>query len=91
MVKLIRTLAPENGMRFEDIAGFRTMNYIGLWNHVIDMFALVAKSDLEFRLVHLPPCENLDELDDRVYAECEEHIISVSDRSTYEITLTEGE
>ena len=89
MVKLIRTLAPENGMQFEEICSFHTMNYIGVWNHAADTFALVAKSDVEFNLVHLPTCENLDELDDRVYAECDEHIISVSDRSAFVIALTE--
>jgi hypothetical protein len=89
MVKLIRTLAPENGMHFEDICSFHTMNYIGIWNHAADKYALFAKSDVEFNLVHLTFCENLDELDDRVYAECDEHIISVSDRSTYEFALTE--
>lgn len=90
MIKLIRTLAPENGMRFDDIACFQTMNYIGIWNHAADKFALVAKSDVEFNLVHLPFCGSLDELDDCVCAECDEHIISVSDRATFEFTLTEG-
>lgn len=90
MVKLIRTLAPENGMPFDEICCFHTMNYIGIWNHAADKFALFAKSDFELNLVHLPTCENLDELDDCVYAECDEHIISVSDRSTYEFALTEG-
>lgn len=90
MVKLIRTLAPENGMHFDDICCFQTMNHIGIWNHAEDKFALISKTDIEFNLVHLPYCENLDDLDSQVYAECEEHIISVSDRATYEIALTEG-
>lgn len=89
MVKLIRTLAPENGMHFDEVCGFHTMNYIGVWNSATNKFALVAKSDVEFNLVHLPACKNLDELDDCVYAECDEHIISVSDSSAYAMTLTE--
>ena len=89
MVKLIRTLAPENGMHFEEICSFRTMNYIGIWNHAEDKFALVEKSGVQFDLVHLPICENLDELDSSVYEVCAEHIISVSDRSAFEIALTE--
>lgn len=91
MVKLIRSLAPENGMPFNDICSFHTMNYIGIWNFVADKFTLIAKSDIEFRAVNLLSCESLDELDGRVYAACDEHIIGVSDRSTYSFTLTEGE
>ena len=90
MVKLIRTLAPENGMNFDEIGCFQTASYVGFWNHELGRYALVAKSDVEFHLVHLQPCKNLDELDDRVYGQCEEHIISVSDRAEYEINLTEG-
>ena len=91
MVKLIRVFAPENGMHFDEICSFETMNYIGIWNHAEDKFALVAKSDLEFNLIHLPICDDLDELDGRVYAECDEHIISVSYNSTYEIALKEDD
>lgn len=89
MVKLIRTLAPENGMHFDYIASFHTMNYIGIWNHAADRFALVAKSDIEFRLIHLPVCGDLDELDECVFKECDEHIIAVSERCGYEFSLTE--
>lgn len=91
MVKLIRTLAPENGMSFRDIYSFRTMNYIGIWNFEAKRFALVAKSGVEFRAVNLPACESLDDLDFCVYAACNEHIIWVSDKAAYSITLTEGE
>ena len=90
MVKLIRTLAPENGMHFDEICSFHTMNYIGIRNHAEDKFALVAKSDVEFHLVHLPTCTDLDELDSRVFAECDEHIIAVSHKSTYEIAVEDG-
>ena len=90
MIQLIRTLAPENGMHFDEICSFHTANYIGIWNPAEDKFALVAKHDAEFRLVHLPICATLDELDSRVFAECEEHIVAVSDRSTYKLALTEG-
>ena len=89
MVKLIRTLAPENGMHFEDICSFETTNYIGIWNAAADRFALVAKSDIEFHLIHLPQCTDINRLDELVYVKCEEHIVCVSDRSCYAISLTE--
>lgn len=89
MVKLVRTLAPENGMHFEDICSFETMGHVGIWDHAAGAFVLLAKTEVEFHPALLPNCSNLDKLDDLVYAECEEHIISVSDRSTYKIVLTE--
>lgn len=89
MVKLVTTIVPENGMRFEDIACFHTMHYIGIWNNVANRFALFEKSGTDFYLSHLPPCKSLEEVEEAVYKECEEHIIGVSDRATYEFTLTE--
>ncbi len=89
MVKLIRTLTPENGMHFDEICSFQTMHYIGIWNQTEGKFAVFEKSGVEFDLVHLPACKNLDELDDRVFAEYEERIVSVSDSSAYEFALTE--
>jgi hypothetical protein len=53
MVKLIRTLAPENGMAFEDVLSFETENYVGLWNHVNDTFVIFARSEDCFSPVDL--------------------------------------
>ena len=86
---MVRTLAPENGMHFEDICSFETMGHVGIWDHEAETFVLLAKMEVEFRPAHLPNCSNLDKLDDLVYAECDEHIISVSGRSIYKIVLTE--
>lgn len=88
MVKLIRTLAPENGMDLGNVLSFETENYIGLWNYNNDSFVLIRKSEIEFHPVNLPRfIETFGELDDVVYEECDEHIIGVSDRSDYRITL----
>lgn len=87
MIKLIRTLAPENGMNFEDVLSFETENYIGLWSHTNDTFILFARSDDGFNPVNLGVYDSLDELDESVYEECSEHIIAVSKDSSYRITL----
>lgn len=91
MINLIRTLTPANGLEFEEICSFETEDFIGIWNHESDRFVLFARDDNEFHLWTLPVCENLDRLDQEVYNLVEEHIIGVSDSSTYSITIEETE
>ena len=91
MIKLTRILAPANGADFEDICSFSTKNYVGVWDHEANAFALFAKSDIEFNYMLLPRCESLDELDDAVYAKCDEHIEEVSESSSYEFRIIERE
>ena len=90
MIKLIRTLTPENGMKFHDICSFETENYIGIYNHATDRFVIMGQSDFELHLTTLSYCDTLDELDKAVYEACEEHIIGVSESSTYEFIIKEG-
>lgn len=89
MISLIRTLTPANGLEFEEICSFETDGFVGIWNHVSDRFVLVARGSSEFNLMTLPACENLDQLDREVYNLIEEHIIGVSDSSTYNIMIEE--
>jgi hypothetical protein len=53
MVKVIRSLTPENGADFEDIMSFETENYVGLWSHTDDAFILFARTDEYFNPVNL--------------------------------------
>lgn len=87
MIKLVRSLVPENGMDFGSILSFETKNYIGMWNYQEDRYVLIAKNDCELRLYHLSNCDTLDKLDDLVYQKCEERIIGVSDVCNYTISL----
>ena len=91
MVKLIHTIAPENGMDFEEICSFETKTMIGIWNHESNRFVLFAPDDIEFHLWTLPACKSLEQLDQEVYNIVEEHIVGVSDSSTYNITIEETE
>lgn len=91
MIKLIRTLAPEDGSDFEDILSFVTESYMGVWNHGSDSFVLFAASDIELNITELPRCRSLDELDNAVYKACEEHIEAVSRSCAYEFKLIERE
>lgn len=87
MIKLIRSLVPENGMDFGSILSFETENYIGMWNNPEGIYVLIAKSDNEFCCYHLSDCDTLDELDDLVYQKCKERIIGVADSCNYTISL----
>ena len=91
MIKLIRTLAPENGMKFEDVLSFETENYVGMYSHTDDSFILFARSDEYFNPVVLENCNTLDELDEAVYEECNEHITGVSESCSYRIVFEEWE
>lgn len=89
MIKLIRTLTPENGMKFHDICSFETETCIGIYNHATDRFVLMSQSDFELHLTTLPYCDTLDELDKAVYEMCQERIIGVSESSNYEFIIKE--
>lgn len=87
MAKVIVTIAPEDGMFFEDILSFETENYIGIWDYGEDRFMTLNKSGKYFEPKFLKQVENLRELDDAVYEEYEEHITDVYDRTDYKIEL----
>ena len=87
MIKVIKTLKAENDMPFMDIMSFKTANYIGIWNYVTEEWVLMKAFDTELYLTIIPECNSLEELDDKVFYDCEEHIEYVSDRSEYEILL----
>ena len=87
MIRLVRSLALENGQDFEEVCSFVTDDFIGLYDHNSDCFVMMAKSDCAFNLTALPHCNSLDELDDAVYEECGEHIIGVSCDSNYKIIV----
>ncbi len=66
MQKVIKKLIPENNMNFKDITSFETESYIGIWNYTTDGYVVFVKSDHEFWLHQLPPCIDLEELDDKI-------------------------
>lgn len=87
MAKVITTIAAENGMDFVDIMSFKTTNYTGIYASNEDAFVLLANSGTYFEPLILECCDNLKELDDIVFAKCEEHIVEVFDESNYTIEL----
>lgn len=88
MAKVIMTIAPEDGMCFEDIFSFKTENYVGIWDTPCDKFMLIRKSSRYFEPWYLEgKYESLRELDDDVFELCEEHITEVFNRADYTITL----
>lgn len=88
MSKVIRILGNEDNIDFNEITSFTTKKYIGLWDYESNNYFLVAKEDIEFHPAYLSiPVSSLDELEDAVYAECDEHIEEVFDHCNYKITL----
>lgn len=90
MAKVIMTIAPEDGMCFDNIMSFKTESYIGLWNNVIDKFMLMNQSIYNgyFEPYVLEgDYEELRDLDEAVYELIDEHIIEVFDHSNYKIEL----
>jgi hypothetical protein len=87
MAKVIKTIAAENGMDFQDIMSFKTDNYIGIYDNAKGEFALMYKSGTYFEPTYLKYVSSLGKLDDLVFEECEEHITEVFDRSDYVLTL----
>lgn len=87
MAKVIMTIAPEDGMCFEDILSFETENYIGIWDYGKDAFVMLRRSGRYFEPNYLKLCENLKELDDAVAEYCDEHIVEVFDDISYSIEL----
>lgn len=88
MAKVIMTIAPEDGMNFDEMMSFQTENYIGIWDCASEQFALIKKSSKYFEAWYLPnEYETFKELDDAIYDEVEEHITEVFKESNYTITL----
>lgn len=91
MQKVIRKLIPENNMDFENICSFETESYIGIWDQRQDNYVVIAKSDCEFWLYSLSPCDDLEDLDNKVYDLVEQHIIGVSECSNYTFRIDDGD
>ena len=87
MIRLVRSLALENGQDFEEVFSFVTDEFIGIYDGNSNRFVMMAKSDCAFNLTVLPHCTCLDELDEAVYEECGEHIIGVSCESRYKMVV----
>lgn len=88
MAKVIMTIAPEDGMCFEDIFSFKTENHVGIWDTSADKFMLIRRSGRYFEPWYLESrYENLRELDDDVFELCYEHITEVFGGTNYTIEL----
>jgi len=88
MVGIVRTIKPEKEMRFDDILSFETNNFIGIYDHGHCGFTLIAKQDEEFSSMKIEYASDLEDLDNQVFASCEEHIIGVSRNNAYKLILT---
>lgn len=87
MIPTVRKLSASDGTDFESIASFVTKNYVGIWNGPSRSFILLKRYDICLSICVLPECNSYEELDELVYKECEEHILSVSESGMYTIFL----
>ena len=90
MTKVERQIVPANGMDSTDISSFTTENYVGIWNGSSKCFTLIKKTEATFCPVNTIGIHyTLQELDDEVYKICNEHILTVSDKSIYIFSLVD--
>lgn len=88
MAKVIKTIAPENGMDYSDIVCFRTENYIGFWEDGYGKFVVLSRTSSYFNIHWIDEYpKNLAALDDAVMEEINEHITEVFDKQNYSIAL----
>ena len=91
MAKLVRMLAPDNGMDFDDICAFKTEELIGLYDYEQDEFVLICSESDELHIFSLDRCKSLQELYEQVLNRFGEHITDVFGRSKYRIVLEEAD
>lgn len=88
MAKVITTIAPENGMEYEDILCFKTDNYVGFWEDVYGKFVLMPQVSTYFDVYYIDEYpKNLSDLNDAVMEKINEHITEVFDNANYSIVL----
>lgn len=87
MIELVHTIAPKEPLDVLDVCSFLTATYVGIWDHQHNQYILLPNEEELLYLHIVPSCETYAELDQKVFDEIEEHILSVSDRSDYSITL----
>lgn len=88
MAKVIKTIAPEDGMDYVDITCFKTESYIGFWEDGYGKFVLIPQcSDyFDIRWIDEYP-KSLAALDDAVMEEVDEHITDVFHKQSYAFEL----
>ena len=91
MIKVIRTLYPENNISFDDICSFKTENFVGIYEENSCKFIIMPQNDYSFRIKILPQCNTLDELDNTVYYITGERITEVSECSEFEFIIRDQE
>lgn len=93
MIKVKRILAPVNDMSFEEVNSFMTNNYIGVFTHYNgeEGFVIFPLDDNEFEMSFIGLPKTLEELDEKTFAEVEEHINTVSDSRHLDISIFEAE
>ena len=87
MIELVHTLAPKEPLDVCEVCSFLTATYVGIWDHQHNQYILLPEEEGSLYLHTVPSCNTYAELDQKVFDEIEEHILSVSDRSDYSITL----
>lgn len=91
MSKVKRMLAPVQGISFDEICAFTTETWVGLYDYSRDEWVVFPKEDVQFSSLYLGNPDTLDELDDKVFSETDEHIEAVSRNSNYTFILKDAE
>lgn len=91
MSKVKRMLAPVQDINYDEICAFMTATWVGLYDYARDEWVVFPKQDSQFETMYLGCPDTLDELDDKVFTEVDEHIEAVSKNSNYTFILKDAE
>lgn len=87
MIRLIRTIQPENNMAINEVASFETESCVGIWAPAFQAYILMEKNARNFDPATIPDVDSFDELDAHVMSAVSEHITGVSSVSAYHVKL----
>ena len=89
MIELVHTIAPKEPLDVIDVCSFLTENYVGLWDCDNNQYVLMPKEGGTFYQSFILECKTYDELDQEVFEKIKEHVLFVSAKSNFSVTLNE--
>lgn len=74
-----------DGIDFEDVCYFRTESFVGIYNGDTDNYIVLPRHDPIMEVIVIDRADTLEELDQKVYDEFDEHIEDVADYAEFRL------
>lgn len=74
-----------DGVDFEDVCYFRTESFVGIYNGDTDNYIVLPRHDPIMEVIVIDQADTLEELDQKVYDELDEHIEDVADYAEFRL------